>query len=61
MSFTPQKSGGKLMSYFRFLTIQNPAINATATITAAKIIATSVVIKGASVGSGSNIASLELN
>ena len=54
MFFTPQKKReGKILVYFRFLTIQKPAITATATITAASIMAISVVIMGASVGSGS--------
>ena len=54
MIITPQKKReGKLLVYFRFLTIQKPANTATATITAANIIANSVVISGASVGSGS--------
>ena len=41
------------MVYFRLLIIQMPTIAAIAMITADAIIATSVVINGASVGSGS--------
>jgi hypothetical protein len=56
--FTPgKKREGKIwFGYFRFLRIKKPAISATATMTAANIIAISVVISGASdgsVGSGS--------
>ena len=49
----PKKREGKFWVYFRFLMIQKPTITATATITAATIMAISVVIKGASDGSGS--------
>ena len=41
------------MVYFRFLMIQKPTSTATATITAATMMAISVVMRGASVGSGS--------
>jgi hypothetical protein len=51
----PKKEGGKFVGffYFRFLMIKKPAIKANATITAPINIAISVVINGASVGSGS--------
>jgi hypothetical protein len=51
MILLPKKEGGKFWVYFRFLMIQNPTITANATITAASIMAVSVVINGASVGS----------
>ena len=47
-----QKKGGKF-DYLRLLIIQIPAITASATIIAETITANSLVINGASVGSGS--------
>jgi hypothetical protein len=54
--YSPKKEGGKFLVYFRFLMIQKPTITARATITAATMMASSVVMNGASdgsVGSGS--------
>jgi hypothetical protein len=51
--FTPQKKGGKIWDYFRFLNTQKAATPTTAATATAAMIATSVVIKGVSVdGSG---------
>ena len=52
--FTPTKKGeGKFWVYFRFLSAQKAAMPITDATATTAMIATSVVIKGASVGSGS--------
>jgi len=53
LCLSPQKKGGKILGYFRFLSAQYATMPTTAIMTTAMIMAISVVIKGASDGSGS--------
>ena len=55
MLISPKKEGGKILVYFRLLSAQKATMPMIAAITMAAIMAISVVMKGASVGSSGSI------